>query len=183
MQRQEKVRDKRDNGDNIRRELILQGGENVPFLQVVVLNAIEDCRRAIKDAEDGGLASLLALWSVLPREQRAQFADLPGEIMYQGRVHYLVRRPAGRLSKHTIPANPIPRLEYSPEQGRIIEVYNQAQTITVRHARPAKVYVEDTTPRQTKRQFVMVRFIQILDILDDAGLLRKSRAEYIGGEL
>ena len=169
-----------DNAYGLRKELVIPDG-HVPFYEVILLNSLEDVRRAIIHSDDGGLASLQALYCALPSEIRSMFSDLPGEIEYQGRVRYGVRRSIGRR-KMTLPASNIPRLEYNPSSGRIEEKFDKPRTILAPYLKPDRKFVIDCTPRQVKRQFVMTWFIKIFNVLEARGLLAKSRYELIGGE-
>jgi hypothetical protein len=170
------------NGHHLRQELILQGGEHIPFLQVIVLNALESVRQAIINANDGGLSALLGLWAVLPSGIRSQFEDLPGKIEYYSRVSFVVHRSYSQ-SRMTLRANPVPRLEYDASEGKIVEKFGSDKTISVRQLKSQKLALVDVTPKSVRRQVVITSFIQILDVLDEAGLLAKSRTELIGGEL
>jgi hypothetical protein len=169
-----------NNEHKLRREVIRQSGEHVPFMQVVLLNAIEDTRRAMANADDAGLSALNSLYCVLPKDIRAMFPDLPGEIIHQGRVRYYATSHLTR-KKMTFGGDDV-TLEYNPKSGKIEEKRSEPRTYNVPHRRTTTIHVENVTSRQVKRQFVMEWFTKILDVLEAEGLLEQSRVELIGGD-
>jgi hypothetical protein len=170
----------RHNRDGIREEVVRQGAEHVPFMAVILCQAIEDCRRAIVNAEDGGLSALDGLWTVLPTDIRAIFKDLPGEIVYQGRVRYYATSHLTR-KKMTFGGGQAV-LEYDPKTGKIEERRTEPKTYNVPHKRITTWHVENVTPKQVRRQFVMEWFTKIMDVLESKGLLQQTRIELLGNE-
>ena len=170
----------RDNGHGIREELIRQGSEHVPYMQVVLCQGIEDVRRAIVNSEDGGLSALDGLYCILPSEVRVMFSDLPHEILYEGRVrsYYTIHRK--RHGKITVGGNDV-KLEYSPSSGKIEEIRSKPRTYDG-YKQVKTLHVEYVTPKQSKRQFVMEWFTKILDVLESKGLLQQTKVELVGNE-
>jgi len=166
-----------NDGGELGHEVIAQ--EHIPY-QIVLLNAIEDVRKGIAHNEDGGLSTLLSLWAVLPAHIRREFADLPGEVAFQGRVEFYFRN---RYKKRAIRQGAVSHRVFDPYTAQFNEVVDHpAQTVKVRVVASRRVEVEDLRPVIFKRQFVLEKLTEIIDKLDSQGLLWKSRLELVGNE-
>jgi hypothetical protein len=132
------------------------------------------------NADDAGLSALNSLYCVLPTDIRAMFKDLPGEIIYQGRVRYYATSHLERKKMTFGGGQAI--LAYDPKTGKIEEKRTEPKTYNVPHNRITAWHLEDVTPKQVKRQFVMDWFTKILDVLEAEGLLQQSRVELMGGD-
>jgi hypothetical protein len=165
--------------DGIREEVVRQGSEHVPFMQVILCQGIEDCRRAVVNAEDGGLRALEGLWAVLPTDIRAMFKDLPGEIADQGRVQYYATSHTKR-KKMTFGGNDV-KLAYSPSSGKIEETRSEPKTYSVPHT-VRTWHVENIVSKRARRAFVIDSFVKIMDVLEAKGLLQQTRIELLGNE-
>jgi hypothetical protein len=168
-----------DRHDGIREEVVRQGSEHVPFMQVVLCQAIEDCRRAVVNAEDGGLAALEGLYCVLPSDIRATFKDLPAEITDQRRVQYYATSHTKR-KKMTFGGNDV-KLAYSPSSGKVEETRSEPKTYNVPHT-VWTWHVENVVSKRARRAFVMEWFMRIMDVLEAKGLLQQTRIELLGNE-
>ena len=164
--------------DGLRQELTTDG--HIPY-QLILMNAVEDVRRGIATHDDGGLGALLSLYSVLPRKIRTQLNGLDNDILKYLTLKITIHRVT-RKEKHFIHGGY--KLD-EPEGGGLGSAQlvpdGQGRSVFVTKA-SFKLNKEYQTTRGAQRDFTYTTLIRIIDLLEDSGVLWKSRVEMIGGE-
>jgi hypothetical protein len=165
-------------GDGFRQELLTS--EHIPY-QLILMNAVEDVRRGISSHNDGGLGALLSLYSVLPVKIRSQLNGLDEEILKYLKLRITIQRVSHREKRYIRGGYKLDE----PEGGvlgsarYVPDGTGRTTWVTVANMKVNKDY---QTTREHQRDFAYNTLIRIIDILENEGILWKSRLEMIGGE-
>ena len=171
---------RRNNGDRdgLRQELTTDG--HIPY-QLILMNAVEDVRRGIATHDDGGLGALLSLYSVLPRKIRTQLNGLDNDILKYLQLRITIQRVAHKEKRFIHGGYKVVEDERGGLGSTQYVPDGTGRSVFVTKA-SFKLNKEYRTTRGAQRDFVYPTLIRIIDLLEDEGVLWKSRLEMIGGE-
>jgi hypothetical protein len=162
--------------DSFKQELMTS--EHVPY-SLILMAGLEDVRKGLAFGEDGGLGALRALYVVLPSKIRKQLGELDADV-----AKFLERKITVRAyyQKKAIRLSPSTRLESNVHTGDLEEVQeDEGRMVHVRVPR-YKRREDYVLPIEARRRFVAQTLMNIIDILDESGVLWKTRLELVGGD-
>lgn len=172
-----------DNFEGFHTEVVTSG--RIPY-EILLLHAVDAVRQGIVSSEDGGLASLLGLYAVLPEKIRKQLNGFEEQIEKHLTLRIVMKRTVHKVKAFNPPST---HLENKLVDGGYLGGMAQAEEVTDSKGHVTFVPVsnykldkEFVTTKGAQRYFTFRTLRKIIDLLDTAGILWRSRTELTGSD-